>query len=394
MMQNGAYGLKQKFVQRSLTVDVLRGFALLGIIWVNAPFFAYNPTQTLPLESSADYVAMWFTFTFASGKFFVLFSFLFGFGISVMLSRSGEPKQRDVRGRYFRRAIGLWVIGLLHAVFLFFGDILILYGVLSLVIWLFRNRSDRFILILAGLAFLLGVMTQTLVMLPQLWDMVEADAAAQKIGTGFAGSYRESLPDRLMMLPVAAVIVVFFNGAVACACFLFGYRVSRKRLFPLSPGELDDLARPAKNSLGIGLLFSGLASAVYLASDYENIFAYLVASVVISLSAPLISFGLAIGVMRWAEQAGGNRLKAVFAKVGKMSLTGYILHSILLGFVFHGWGLGYFEKVGQAGVILIAFGVFAAIALILNVWSRWFRYGPDEWLLRCFIDWKIKPLRN
>jgi uncharacterized protein len=379
---------------RSASVDVLRGFALLGIIWVNAPFFAYNPAEELPVESASDYAALWLTLTVASGKFFILFSFLFGFGISVMLSRGSAPLAGDVRGRFFRRAVGLWVIGLAHAVFLFFGDILVLYGTLSLCVWFFRGRSDRFLLGCACIAFGVGVLTQTVLMLPQLWAFLEEDAAEHLIGQGFGGSYGETVRERLMLLPVSAGIVLLFNGGVACACFFLGLLAGRKGWFPVGGERLRALRRPAAFAAAGGLLASGTASWVYLTNDQGPWLLSLLAGLALSLSAPFISFAWAVAVLSWAERAVGGRLASALATVGRRSLTGYLLHSFLLGFIYHGWGLGWFERMGQASVMATAFGVFGVIGVVLHVWSRWFRYGPDEWLLRSFIDLQAKPLRK
>lgn len=379
--------------ERAAGVDVLRGFALMGIIWVNAPLFAYNPALPTPIDSAADSFAVWLTTTVAQGKFFILFSFLFGFGISQMLARSNAADFQDVRGRYVRRAVGLWIIGLVHAVFLFFGDILMLYAGLSLIVWIFRRKSNRFLLCCAIGVFFIGVVSQTVVMLPQWMELAEGEVAANTVASGFGGTYLDAMRERLMVLPIAIVFVMFFNGPVACALFFLGFLAGRSGVFPVASALLQRLWRPAGGAFALGLAMSGASAYLFLDRDYSEVTPFVLAGVGLSLGAPLMSFGIAIGVLRWAELSAGGWLAGCLATVGRMSLTGYIMHSVLLGFIFYGWGLGWFEKVDQLGVIAIAFGVFGVIVAMLTLWSRWFRYGPEEWLLRSFIDLKWKPLR-
>jgi len=310
-----------------------------------------------------------------------------------MLARSTAADFRDVRGRYFRRAVGLWIIGLLHAVFLFFGDILMLYAVLSLIVWVFRQKSNRFLLSCAIGAFLVGVVSQTVVLLPQWMELPEGEAAANSVGSGFEGTFMDAMHERLMLLPIAMVFVMFFNGPVACALFFLGFLAGRRGIFPLASGMLQRLRRPAAAAFALGLAMSGASAFLFVDRDYSEMTPFVLAGVGLGLGAPLMAFGIAIGVLCWAEHAAGGWLAGCLATVGRMSLTGYIMHSVLLGFIFYGWGLGWFGKVDQLGVIVVAFIVFAVIAMILTLWSRWFRYAPDEWLLRSFIDLKWKPLR-
>ncbi|MFY8217310.1 MAG: DUF418 domain-containing protein, partial [Chthoniobacterales bacterium] len=216
---------------------------------------------------------------------------------------------------------------------------------------------------------------------------------ANTLASGFGGTYLDAMRERLVVLPIAMVFVMFFNGPVACALFFLGFLAGRSGVFPVASALLQRLRRPAAGAFALGLAMSGAAAYLFLDRDYSEVTPFILAGVGLSLGAPLMAFGIAIGVLCWAERAAGGWLAGCLATVGRMSLTGYIMHSVLLGFIFYGWGLGWFEKVDQLGVIVVAFGVFGVIAATLTLWSQWFRYGPDEWLLRSFIDLKWKPLR-
>jgi uncharacterized protein len=370
---------------RAVAADVVRGFALLGIILVNAPFFAFDLTATPEAGTVADELVRWSVLSFATGKFFLIFSFLFGFGFAVLLGRFDSAARR-FEPKYVRRLVGLFVFGVLHAVFLFFGDILVLYALLGFGLWLLRDRSDRMLLTVAGLFMALSVVTQSMVLAADF-----ADTAAPRAGAGYLGGFWEVTAQRIVDLPQAAAVVGMFNGPAAFAMFLLGYVLTRRAIFPFTAERLRRLRTPAIVAGAVGAIGSGVAATAVLGMVPIGV-DKVVGAVALSLLAPLLSFAMVVGVHAFGVQRPTSPVSRVLALVGRYTLTGYLLHSVLLGAVFFGWGFGLYGSVGQSGVFSVALLTFAAIVTVIRVWGRWFRSGPAEWLLRSFVDLRWKPL--
>lgn len=183
---------------RSVPLDALRGFALCGIIIVNAPFFA-QPLWAEPVVAHwGDAAALWFTHAFTTGKFFLIFSFLFGFGFAAMLDRA-NAEGTSARGRFLRRLFGLFIFGMLHAVFLFFGDILMLYAVLGLVLWTCRNWPPRRLLGAAGCVLVVAIFCQAAALLGAAADT--RPAPPPLAGEGYLGGFLVGAAHRLSELP-------------------------------------------------------------------------------------------------------------------------------------------------------------------------------------------------
>jgi uncharacterized protein len=381
--------------QRSLEIDVLRGFALLGIVVVNAPFFAYPLTALPPVSTMADVASVWLTNTVASGKFFLIFSFLFGHGMAVIAARlEAEHPRRS--SPYWRRLGGLFVFGALHAVFLFAGDILMLYAVLGTGLWFARNWSMRRLLLAAASCYLLAVIGQSAIV-----TAVVLDGAAVRLPdliaiSGYPGDFFEAMRQRLADLPQAMTFITFFNGPAAMSAMLLGVAAHRRGLFTSPNVTLRAAARHVMPTAVLALVGSGVAVAVLLSElaggPGPRVGLVALAAAGVGLLAPLISLALGLvvilSVRRWRNHHGLQALAAL----GSSSLSGYILHSVLLGGIFMGWGFGLFGRVGPAVVLGLSLLVYAAIIALLVIWKRWFLHGPDEWLLRSFADLRWKPL--
>ena len=374
---------------RSPEVDALRGIALFGIILVNAPFFA-GPLNSLHVESWPDAFAIWLTGALFAGKFFLIFSFLFGFGFATLLARA-EREGADIRPRFLRRLLALFVFGALHACFLFAGDILMLYAALGLLLWCCRHWSRRSLLTAASLACLLGVLLQTAALWAVLHEATGGQAPAVTPGAAYLGGFRDVAAARIAELPSSLGFVLFFNGLPALAMFFAGLALGREGAFPPPAERLRNQQWGYRAALVIAACVSGIAMLVVLSGSQAS---SVIALAVLAAAAPALSYGLAGTALVLIHRHAGSHLVRWLAKSGSSSLTGYILHSVLLGAVFYGWGLGLYGALGPAAILAVGVAVFVVIVLSLNVWRHFFRYGPDEWLMRCFVDLEWKPIRN
>ncbi|MCX7372931.1 MAG: DUF418 domain-containing protein [Alphaproteobacteria bacterium] len=370
---------------RVAALDALRGFALLGIIIVNAPIFAVPLGAMPPVSGMFDGAASVITLGLATGKFFLIFSLLFGFGMGRLFMRATEHGH----GPLLRRLGGLFVLGALHALFLFIGDILMLYAVLGLLVWLLRGMPDRVLLRLAGGAMLLSVTTQTLLMMASLAFIAPMPAVVVPPG------FLEAAAERWSNAPLAVTVLLLFNAPGAFAAMLLGLLACRRDALP---GLLQRHARRL-SWLALAAAVPSLAGGVVLGEAYLDPAAasspvVALASGMISLASPLLSLGLAALMLRIALRFPQAWLVRAVTAAGGMSLTGYILHSVILSGLFLGWGAVLLGSLGAAAVLGLACLTFAAIILFCLVWRRWFRLGPDEWLLRSFVALSWQRIRH
>jgi uncharacterized protein len=381
--------------ERSSEIDALRGFALIGIVVVNAPLFAVPSTSFPTIGTGIDAVALSLVLALGVGKFFLIFSLLFGFGLSELMARRDGAADADAMQPLWRRLTGLFVFGLAHAVFLFFGDILMLYAALGSLLVLLRRASDRTLLLAAAVALAVGLATQSLFIAESV--LQARQSVPSPVASGYLGGVLDATLQRVRDLPIGLVGVALFNGPVALAMILLGRVWHRRgglaalRRWPVAVHRRIVLAAVPALVLSLpaaGVLVAGLAGA-----PAATPIAVAVASVTLSLGAPLLSAGLVIGVLHLvAGRTDRGPLRPITA-LGRASLTGYLLHSLLLSAIFLGWGLGLFGSVGPGAILGIAVAVYLAMVLMVGAWLRAFRLGPAEWLLRSFIERRWLALR-
>jgi uncharacterized protein len=378
---------------RDIAIDALRGFALFGVILVNVPFFASPIYEGPALDTVLDRWAFGALLALGVGKFFLIFSFLFGFGFATSITAD----LRHVRAsgpRFMRRLIGLLGFGMLHAVFLFIGDILMLYAALGLLLWLARDLRPATLLTLSALAYLVAIAAQAAALTAAGFD---EDGVLARATSAYLGSFWDAVIFRVQEdLWIGQPFILVFNGPAALSMFLAGLALARSGAFPGTPG------RRARPVLGLTLLTVGfgvsLASLAWVGPDYEApatgaTATEFAATMVRCAAAPILSAGYGLLLIAAADRSPDSLWVRALAIAGQMTLTGYLLHSVLLAFVFGGWGLGLFGHVGAAQCLAIGAAVYAGLITLFAVWRRMFHYGPDEWLLRSWVDLGWKPFR-
>ena len=383
--------LRKPVQQRQALPDQLRGFALLGIIVVNMPFLAVSNVGIWELELSSwsDQTVAFLIVALAQGKFYLLFAFLFGYSLTLIL------KSRSVDGvrRYLRRLIGLAVLGAGHAYLFFIGDILIGYALLGLVLLIFISRSTRTLLIASAVAFAVGLALLALVFFESLTAAENAGGFVSNpaaLDQALRGSFLESVVGRANALPEALVVQVVINWFPALSMFLLGLAAGRA-------GLLSDPARYARlwKSCVIVGVFVGLPAAIASAwlaivpEDPNGV--YGIAGVAVGFAlAPALTAGY-VGAIALLSH---RRFMSYTEPAGRMSLTGYLGESILLAAIFCGWGFGLFGELTLTQASMVALGVWVALEIFAKQWLRWFAYGPFEWVLRSWSNLEIAPLRK
>jgi uncharacterized protein len=403
--------------ERIPIIDSLRGFALLGILLVNMgifihPIFAFllPPDPATPL---IDRAAAWFIHFAAEGKFYALFSLLFGLGFAIQFIRA-EERARRIVPLYLRRLFVLLLIGMAHAFLVWTGDILILYAVLGFVLILFRKARPKtllvwigltlggYLLLLGGIVGLLQLARLEPTMAVELdqnfaaqeaYFLVETERAYQVYGQGsFVEITQHRVNEYLSFVGFAAFGMV--PGVFAM--FLAGLYFGRRRLFYAVEENITFFRKLAWWGLAIGLpanlLYATIMSSS--ASRLELSPAFLAATVAQIVGGPALSlFYLSALTLLSRRQTWHNRLQHL-APAGRMALTNYLMQSIICTLIFYGYGFGLFGRVGAAVGMLLTLVIFAAQV----AWSRWwlqrYRYGPAEWLWRSLTYLHWQPLRR
>jgi uncharacterized protein len=360
---------------RAPEVDTIRGLALLGICVVNVPFLAQPLDRMLERPTGIDLAVQIAVEWLFQGKFFILFSFLFGWGLAVQMASS---QRAGVSGsaRFLRRLFGLAIIGVAHAVFVFFGDILVLYAILGIPLLLLRETSPRVLISVAGGAVAVGFCA--LMLLAASFAEPSNVGLGAASGPGYLGSFVDSVRQRMAEWPFVFTFVSLFNGPVAFAAFCVGLAAAKVDFF--RTGNTVYLAIRQKIAL---LIAFGLALNLLYALSVSGFMGP-------GLEAAVSFASLAIGGPTLAcaylviavEMARRGVFQNTTLAAGRMSLTTYVLEGVIAGFVFYGCGLGLYGTVGAAGCLLIAFGIFAVTHLFAALWLKRYSNGPLEILLR------------
>ncbi|WP_017556779.1 DUF418 domain-containing protein [Nocardiopsis baichengensis] len=366
--------------RRILDVDALRSFALFGILVVNIGYFAsgypFHQVHDPAFSSAVDGAARWTTAVFFEMKLYLLFSFLFGYSFTLQVD-SARRHGSDFRPRFLRRLAALLVIGLLHAVLLFQGDILSTYALLGLLLLAVHRIRPRTALVAAGVITAL-VAVQFLAMAVT----GAAEAAGARTADALAGGPLDLVAEHVRSLPHMAIALVGMQGPVAFAAFLAGLAAGRHRV----------LADPGAHQRALRLLpwvgFPvGLAGSVFFAGVGGTASAAGVAVAV--LTAPLLAGAYAAALLRFFRTGAGGRVAAAVAPAGRTALTNYLLQSLVCVLLFTGVGLGLVGSVPPAATLLIAAGIYLLQVGASAWWTARHPYGPVEWVLRAVTNAEV-----
>ena len=372
-------------MQRDTTPDVLRGFALLGILVVNIQFMGLSSDQGARGEWTHGFANGSATFLIAAlfaGKFYLLFSFLFGYSSNYVIR--GDKSNR---ARWIKRCFVLIAFGALHFTFLWHGDIIFLYGLFGLLLTFFFFRADRTIEIWTRVVFsistvfivLFGVLTVIVEYLLKEDLGVTTESSLDVILQN--GTFLESIPARIEVWLLSISSGIFLQGGLAFAAFLLGLRLARSN-FLSSPIDKAANSRLMKKGLFLGLPIQVVAAVILLRNEQaaepsESI--YLISLFASFVAAPLLSM-FYVGLIRKLVEERPH-LVLWMKPAGKMSLTIYISQSVIASLIFGPWGFGLFQDLQTWQVFLLAFGIWLSLSYLAALWLQRFKQGPLEKLV-------------
>lgn len=402
--------------ERLEVIDMLRGFALLGILLVNLMFFA-SPVYGVVMEQEVwqgplDRAAAWFIAFFAEGKFYTLFSLLFGLGFALQLGRA-EAKGARLVPLYTRRLLVLLAFGVAHVTLFWWGDVLIDYALLGFVLLLFRALPPRRLLVWAFsflcVPLLLNVGLLGLVELGQTTPEGAAQmaAAARETEAQIGASYARALSvyrgddfgamvaQRLQdygFVTLGAVLNGFLF--VIFAMFLLGLYVGKRGVLRRVPEHLPLFRKVfvwgAVLGLGGTALFKALSSS---SNPFEVGWGSVLGLAGYLVGSPALCLCYASGVVLFAQTALGQRLLKPLAAVGRTALSNYLLQTFVCTTIFYGYGLGLYGRVGPTLGVVLTLLIFGMQVAVSNWWGRRFRFGPAEWLWRSLTYGEVQRLR-
>ena len=397
-----------KTSERFIILDALRGFALLGICMANFPEFSLytflSPEAAASMSTAVqDKITRYLLYIFVDGKFYTLFSLLFGLGFSIII-RNAERKGVNGFRIFYRRMGMLMLFGLLHLMFIWSGDILLLYALLGMLLPFFRQVPDKkllgwalFFLILPIGVDLVCEITRTNLALPFI-RLQETYCAEYGInGTNFAYWLHdaEDYGTVFQFLVQGACVrmqefIIGNRYFKVLGLFLVGFYIGRNRIYADLEGRKTLLVKVCRLGLIIGLpcsllyawssmgghpLSDTLHSLFYFISVYPLGFAYAAGLCLLYLRVKSLS------IWKW------------LAVPGRMALTNYIGQSVIGMFLFYGIGLGWGSTIGLLQTEVIVLAVFLFQMLFSRLWLSGFKFGPLEWIWRMLTYGKWLAIR-
>jgi uncharacterized protein len=376
-------------IKRDSFPDILRGFALFGIALVNIPLLAIDPVLhnegadlTVFSNASAAFVVM----AFFQAKFYLLFSFLFGYSAHYVIKDS-----KANRGRWVGRSIGLVILGILHFSLLFFGDILFIYGLFGLLLLAFYFRKEKTLKVWAwviyGITGLLFVAFSALTLIGEQLLALKGKTIPELGNVDFSEvmtntSFVESIGLRQELWLTAAPTAFLLQSPLVFVAFLLGVLAARKNYLGSSANP-STMKKLAIWGFSLGLPLQLLSAYLYVqnaVAETNSYGMYLSAISINFLTAPILSAGF-VGLLWLISQ---KFKPGILSSAGKYSLTIYLSQSVVFATLFSGWGFGLFAELGVLPVTLIAAATWLVLAVLAHLVSKSGRRGPMETLLTNF----------
>ncbi|MGH2354828.1 MAG: DUF418 domain-containing protein, partial [Chloroflexota bacterium] len=390
--------------ERIQVLDILRGFAIFGILLVNMAFFAgpavYDVAAGIERWPQLhDRVAEWLIRFFAEGKFYTLFSFLFGLGLSIQMTRAEARGARFVP-LYARRLFVLFLIGLAHAFLLWHGDILVTYAILGFPLLLFRKRALKTLLWWAAILLLLPVLFLGLSVASLAAGRASPEAAAQierifaEAGASYAAqaeaavrAYGQGAFGEIMAQRAQEVLLMWsfslFTAPSVLAMFLLGLYAGRQGIVQNVPAHQPLIRKVMMWGLLLGVA-GNLVSTVGqdLSSRAIPSTVGLLALAGSTIGGPALCFFYVCGLALLTQDTAWLRRLSPLAAVGRMALTNYLLQSLVGTTIFYSFGLGLYGQVGPAAGLALTIAIYLIQVPCSIWWLHRFQFGPVEWLWR------------
>ncbi|MCP4192641.1 MAG: DUF418 domain-containing protein [Planctomycetaceae bacterium] len=388
------------------SLDVLRGFAVLGILVMNIQSFAmvgsaYGNPSSWGDMSGIEGVVWYVSHLFADSKFMAIFSMLFGAGIVLMSNRQRQAGLSAAQVHY-RRMLGLFGIGMIHAYLFWYGDILVLYAICgSIVFWMWPLRVRWLLLgsaalLLTGLLITLFLDWSIQFMTPGDYEELQNDfwaPSAEEISYELKIHRGPWFPQFFYRVEVAVLVQTF-------GLLLLGWRVSGLMLLGMAIMKIGFLSGCSSTRSYWAMLFSGLVMGLPLVvygvqlnqgAGWQMDYSMFAGTMPNYVGSVLIALGY-ISLFQLLMRTDLRRcLVTWLAPVGRMALTNYLAQTLICTTLFYGHGFALYGSVSRFLQLMIVFGIWLIQILFSRFWMARFRFGPCEYVWRTLTYLRFLP---
>ena len=404
--------------ERIESIDVLRGFALLGILIMNItsfamPSMAYFSPVVYDINT-LNHVIFSLTHIIADQKFMAIFSMLFG-ASTILFINSVKIRGKRPLLLYYSRNFWLLIIGWIHSSYLWYGDILFIYALCAFLLFFFKNLTPKKQFILGCLIYLIPSFSNYAAYeyVIDYLDPAEqndiimhwnpSDKNLQQEIDAYRGSYKEQFRYREQMwssnndnndgiaegIIGLSYLLDFFSRSfgmmlIGMACFSWG--VFSNTLTKSFYRKL------LIYGFGIGLPLSIAGLFLNYSYDWNWKYIQFLGRTPNNIATPLIAFGYIGLIMLWIRKGSFINLQEKLRSIGKTALSAYLIQTVTATFIFYGIGLGLFGYVNRGYQLVIMFFIWGVLFKFCPLWLKNFQYGPVEWIWRMLTHLKLVPL--
>ena len=418
--------------ERISSLDILRGIAVLGILVMNIyafamPMAAYSNPLAGGGTGALDMGTWFVTHLLFDQKFMSIFSMMFGAGI-VLMSRRADAKEVRFAPIFYRRQFWLMLMGLLHAYFIWLGDILFFYALCGMLVYVLHRRTARTQIIVACILLPIvpllnfgfgsytidlqqrastyeeraaagGELTEEEQAAIDEWDEMKAfvqpgpeeyavDVAA------YRGSYSDAMTARVPFVKTFHTLGFFFFGLWRIgAMMLIGMALMQLGMFDASR-SMAFYRNAMLAGYGFGLPLVIVSALQMLANAWEPLWMFRVGYNLNYFGSIAMALGHVALVMLIVKSGLLSGLMSRFAAVGRMALSNYLMQSIVMTTIFYGHGLGWYDQVLRLQLMGFVAALFAVQLVLSPWWLSRYRFGPAEWLWRSLTYWERQPFRR
>lgn len=403
--------------EREIFMDILRGFAILGIFIANLNGFSFWDSHGDAKEGSfllpgLDKKMIFIHHFLLEGKFYSIFSFLFGWGIALQLKRSNIDGVQSY-SLVLRRLAVMLLLGAFHLM-IWIGDIVFLYAMLGFILLFFTRFSNKTLLILAAIFLLLPILFYGLkmnfkilnapaILLYQTGDWADYKLTGINSEEAFKAFIKNASWWDVLKLNISGFFFrygdLFFQSRIVkvLGLMFIGVVIGRSDFYRNIKQHKKMLTYIIIAGLIIGLPANFILARYMEANDgsYYNLkIDGLYRTIAYSLGVAPLALAYIAGLMLVFQKKTAAKILSIFAPVGKMAFTNYVMHSLIGNFVFLSPGLGYMGSVGPVYYTLFAILIFIFQIIFSTYWLNYFNYGPLEWIWRSATYGKWQTFRK
>lgn len=399
---------------REVFMDVLRGIAILGIFIANLAFFSFYSSKVEGhyTNPGIDKQMSFLHAMFIEGKFYSIFSLLFGWGIALQISRSKTDDNTTTK--FIKRR--LWfmlLLGGVHLIFIWSGDIVAFYAMIGFILIALRKKSNKTLLI-TGIVLMLSPILLYFLKMNFLWLNAPAGflrEASNYLQEHFAritktysrreliknGNFLDTIKATMATVPFRFAYLFFVSRIPkVLGMMLIGFVIGRSGFYK----QIQQYKKQLIWAVFIGLIIS-IPANYMLAHFMENQDKYWGLEIEGWYETLAYAFGVAPLALVYTiilallfQQKVIHKILLLIAPVGKMAFTNYIMHSIIGIIIFYGIGFGYMQQVGPFAWTILAVMVFIFQIIVSTIWLRYFEFGPIEWAWGSFTYGKQQKMRK